>query len=125
MTKEGILEEWNWLMAAEWADSLGADIISSSLGYATNFSYGTNHLYEDLDGKTTIISKAANIAASKGILVVNAAGNEGDQSWRHIIAPADADSCLAVGSVDEWGNYSKFSSQGPTFDKRIKPNVTH
>jgi subtilisin family serine protease len=124
MTKEGSLEEWNWLMAAEWADSIGADIISSSLGYATNFTYGDTPVYADLDGNTMLISKAANIAASRGLLVVNSAGNEGTGAWRHIVAPADADSCLAVGSVNQWGIYSSFSSMGPTADGRIKPNVS-
>ncbi|OYU95685.1 MAG: hypothetical protein CFE21_11140 [Bacteroidetes bacterium B1(2017)] len=123
MTRESELEEWNWLKAAEWADSLGTDIISTSLGYATNFTIGSDHIYEEMDGKTTIISRAANLAASRGILVVNSAGNEGQNKWRHIIAPADADSCLAVGAVDAWQNYASFSSTGPSFDGRIKPDV--
>ncbi len=123
MTREGQLEEWNWLMAAEWADSLGTDIISTSLGYATNFTYGGDHLFEEMDGHTTLISRAANMAASRGILVVNAAGNEGQNAWRHIIAPADADSCLSVGSVDALENYSPFSSQGPNYNKTTKPDV--
>jgi subtilisin family serine protease len=123
MTKEGVLEEWNWLMAAEWADSLGVDIISTSLGYATNFTYGGDHTFEEMDGKTTFISRAANLAASRGILVVNAMGNEGESAWKHMNAPADADSCLAVGSVNADENYSTFSSIGPTYDQRIKPDV--
>ncbi|MCF8254116.1 MAG: S8 family serine peptidase [Bacteroidia bacterium] len=123
MTQEGVLEEWNWLMAAEWADSLGVDIISSSLGYFANFTYGTDYTYEQMDGKTTLIARAANIAASKGILVINAAGNEGESDWRHIISPADADSCLAVGSVDALEKYSSFSSIGPTYDGRTKPDI--
>jgi len=123
MTQEGILEEWNWLMAAEWADSLGTDIISSSLGYSANFTYGTNHKYEDMDGRTTIVSQAANYAASRGILVVNSAGNEAETPWRYIVAPADADSCLAVGAVDIYGYYASFSSEGPSYDGRTKPDI--
>lgn len=123
MRREGILEEINWFFAAEWADSLGADVISSSLGYATKYTYGTNHTYDEMDGKTTIVSIAANYAASKGILVVNAAGNEGDGAWQYITAPADADSCLAVGAVDNKWQYVFFSSKGPSYDGRIKPDV--
>ncbi|MDP1726999.1 MAG: S8 family serine peptidase [Bacteroidota bacterium] len=123
MSREGILEEINWFFAAEWADSLGADIISSSLGYATKFTYGASHTYDEMDGKTTIVSIAANYAASKGILVVSAAGNEGDGAWQYITAPADADSCLAVGAVDEREQYVYFSSKGPSYDGRIKPDV--
>jgi len=122
-SKEGEIEEYNWLAAAEWADSLGTDIISSSLGYANKFSYGEDHKYDDMDGKTTIVSRAANMAAAKGILVVNSAGNEGNSSWKYVIAPADADSCLAVGGVDAQENRVSFSSQGPTFDGRLKPDV--
>ncbi len=123
MSREGILEEINWFFAAEWADSLGADIISSSLGYATKFTYGTNHTYDEMDGRTTIVSIAANYAASKGILVVSAAGNEGEGVWQYITAPADADSCLAVGAVDEKKQYVNFSSKGPSYDGRIKPDI--
>ncbi len=123
MSKEGILEEINWLLAAEWADSIGADIISSSLGYAKGFTYGSDHTYDELDGKTTIVCKAANFAASKGILVVNSAGNEGITAWQYIISPADADSCLAVGAVDADRQYVNFSSKGPTFDGRTKPDL--
>lgn len=118
-TKEVIGEELNWLAAAEWADSIGADIINSSLGY---FS-AVGHKYEDLDGDKTIITQAADIAASKGILVVNSAGNEGSNFWQHIIAPADADSILAVGSVDSAGIISGTSSKGPASDNRTKPDV--
>ncbi|MBC7382393.1 MAG: S8 family serine peptidase [Bacteroidia bacterium] len=123
VSKEGLLEEINWLLAAEWADSLGADIISSSLGYATKFTYGSDHTYAEMDGKTTIVSKAATFAASKGILVVNAAGNDGSNPWMYISAPADADSCLAVGAVNVNGIYAGFSSIGPTFDERVKPDI--
>lgn len=124
MRKEGILEEFNWLNAAEWADSIGTDIISSSLGYAIGFSYGEDYRYEELDGKTTIIAQAAAIASRKGILVINSAGNEGNNSWKHIISPADADSVLAIGAVDVYKNYSSYSSQGPRTDNTIKPDIS-
>lgn len=129
-TEDGIrevpAEMLYWSMAAEWADSLGADIISSSLGYfrfpdAPSASY----TYEDMDGHTTEVTRAAQIAASKGILVVNSVGNEGNTPWRHLIAPADmnGDSMLAVGAVDLFGDTASFSSAGPSADGRIKPDV--
>ena len=117
------LEEDYWVAGAEWADGLGADIISSSLGYNDWYSYA------DMDGNTAITTIAADLAASKGILVVNAAGNErcpGGPSpacWYYIIAPADGDSVLAVGAVDVNGNIASFSSAGPSYDGRIKPDV--
>lgn len=117
--KEGLSEEEDWLMAVEWADKNGADVINSSLGYTTSL-----YFKEDMDGKTTLISRAANMAASKGILVVNAAGNEGDGYWKYIGAPADADSVLTVGGINPWtGIHTSFSSYGPTADMRMKPNV--
>ncbi len=120
---ESPIEEDYWLAGAEYADSIGADIINSSLGYF-NFDDTLNNLtYNDLDGNSTIITRAADIAASKGILVVNAAGNEGDKPWHYIIAPADGDSVLAVGSVDLNGIKTPGSSFGPTADLRIKPEV--
>lgn len=113
-------EEENWLAAAEWADKNGADIINSSLGYTFH-----RHFQKDMDGKTAIITRAANIAASKGILVVNSAGNDGDlKDWAIIGAPADADSVLAVGGFDPWNTvHSSFGSIGPTSDGRMKPNI--
>lgn len=114
-------EEW-WLEAAEWADKNGAQLISSSLGY-------TYHRYfpQDMDGKTSLVSRAANMAASKGILVVNAAGNEGStDNWKVIGAPADADSVLSVGGIDPANGIKvDFSSLGPTVDGRMKPNVSN
>ncbi|MBO6518243.1 MAG: S8 family serine peptidase [Bacteroidia bacterium] len=113
-------EEENWLAAAEWADQNGADVINSSLGY-------TFHRYfrEDMDGETSLVSKAANMAARKGIVVVNSAGNEGSDNWKNIGTPADADSVLSIGGISPWtGIHTSFSSFGPTWDKRLKPNVT-
>ncbi len=117
---ETFSEEENWLAAVEWADKNGADIINSSLGY-------TYHRYfsKDMDGRTTLVSRAANIAAKKGILVVNAMGNDGNTHWEVLGAPADADSVLSVGGIDPETHYHiYFSSFGPTADKRLKPNVS-
>ena len=119
-------EEQNWIAAAEWADSLGVDVINSSLGYI-DFSDSTAYTHEDLDGDTALTTIAADIAASKGIVVVTSAGNEGDKPWKHpwvlVSTPADADSVISVGSVDRYGVVSGFSSRGPTYDGRVKPEV--
>jgi serine protease AprX len=120
---EKLIEEYNWATAAEAADSAGADIISSSLGY-TRFDDSTmNHTYSDMDGRTAPISIAANIASRKGIVVVSSAGNEGNGQWHYISAPADADSILTIGAVDGAGAYASFSGTGPSADGRIKPTV--
>lgn len=119
ITYEGLAEEEDWLEAVEWADKNGADIINSSLGY-TNAS----HFVEDMDGKSTIITRAANLAARKGILVVNAAGNEGASDWKYVAAPGDADSALTVGGINPWtGLHTAFSSFGPNANHKLKPNV--
>lgn len=117
------IEEHYWLAAAEKADSLGVDVISSSLGY-TNFSDPAyDHSYDDMDGNTTIVTKAVDKAAQKGMLVFTSAGNDGANSWRYISAPADADSAITVGAVDTLGAPAYFSSYGPTKDGRIKPDL--
>jgi serine protease AprX len=117
-------EEFNWLAAAEMADSLGVEVINSSLGY-TGFDDSTmNYTYADLTGDLAVVSRAADMAAQKGMLVVNSAGNSGGDSWRFIGTPADADSILTVGAVDRLGQKAYFSSFGPTPDGRIKPNVS-
>ncbi|SFP88098.1 S8 family serine peptidase [Hymenobacter arizonensis] len=123
VSSEHPIEEANWLAAAEYADSVGVDIISSSLGYTTFDSPSVSYTYADMNGRTAISSRAATIAAHVGILVVNAAGNEGSSSWRYISAPADADSIMSVGAVDSLGNHASFSSFGPTSDGRIKPTL--
>jgi hypothetical protein len=120
---EAIIEEYNWASAAEYADSVGAHIINSSLGYTVFDNPAQNHSYGNLDGNTTPISIAADIAASKGMVVCNSAGNEGNGSWFHISAPADADSILAVGAVDASENIVGFSGKGPSYDGRVKPDV--
>ncbi|MEM8565402.1 MAG: S8 family serine peptidase [Bacteroidota bacterium] len=117
------IEEFNWLVAAERADSVGVDIINSSLGYNTFDSPFDDYSPEDMDGNTTVISRAADLAVSKGMLVVTSAGNEGNNSWGIITAPADADSVLSVGSVNVQGILSSSSSNGPTADGRLKPEV--
>ena len=119
VTREVFSEEENWLAAMEWADKNGADIISSSLGYTFNRYFPKN-----MDGKSTLVTRSANLAASKGILVINAAGNDGDKKWEVIGAPADADSVLSIGGVSpESGYHIDFSSFGPTYDGRMKPNL--
>ena len=120
---EFLVEEDYWVAAAEFADSAGADLINSSLGYSRFDSTYMDHTYADMDGNTTRISIGADIAASKGILVVTSASNEGATDWHFITAPADADSVLTVGAVDSLGFYASFSSTGPTFDGRVKPNI--
>lgn len=117
------VEEEAWITAAEIADSAGADIINSSLGYSEYDNPSMNHSYKQLDGNTIRISRAADIAAAKGMVVVSSAGNQGTKEWKYITAPADADSILAVGAVNEKNEYAPFSSQGPSADGDIKPNV--
>jgi serine protease AprX len=117
------IEDDNWASAAEYADSAGADVITSSLGYSTFDDAGTSYTYADMNGKVAVASIAATIAVEKGMVVCVAAGNEGGTSWQYITSPGDADSILTVGAVDEYGNYASFSSTGPTSDGRIKPDV--
>jgi hypothetical protein len=124
-TTEYPAEEDYWASAAEYADSAGADIITSSLGYYNFNNPIFDYKYTDMNGKTAFITRVADIAASKGILVICSAGNERDNNWQRIIAPADGDSVLAVGAVDRNNQISTFSSAGPSADGRIKPdNVT-
>ncbi len=121
---ENPVEEYNWATAAEAADSVGADIISSSLGYFTFDDSTLSHTYADLDGRTTPIAIAATMAARKGMIVVNSAGNEGNNPWHYIISPGDADSIITVGAVDSVEQYAFFSSTGPAADGRVKPTVS-
>lgn len=112
-------EEVNWMQAMEWADKNGADLISSSLGY----TYHRYFIY-DMDGKKSLVTRAANMAAAKGMVVVNSMGNEGNGDWKYMGAPADADSILSIGGLNPFTDYHiRFSSFGPTADKRLKPNV--
>ena len=113
----------NWVTAIELADSLGVDIVSSSLGYAMFDDSRLTLSYTDMDGQSTRCTQAANIAAQKGMLVIVAAGNEGDNTWHYISAPSDAADIITVGAVDQYDGIAKFSSWGPTADGRIKPEV--
>lgn len=113
-----------WQFGAEWADSLGADVISSSLGYSTFDSPFPSYTYADMDGRTTVVTLAAVEAMRRGITVVTAAGNEGAKAWHFLIAPGDADSIVTSGAVDSNNVIASFSSRGPTSDGRIKPDVT-
>ena len=119
---ENLTEEINWILAAEYSEKLGVDLISSSLGYNQFDHPETSHRYQDLDGKTTLIAQAAEIAFRKGIIIVNSAGNEGQSQWKKIGTPADAANVITIGAVNEEGFYSSFSSQGPSFDGRTKPD---
>lgn len=123
VNSESPVEEQYWTAAAERADSAGADIISTSLGYNLFDNPAFNLTYADMNGHTSMIAKAATLAAKKGIIVLAAAGNEGDDNWHYITTPADADSIITVGAVDASGKVADFSSYGPSSDGRTKPNA--
>jgi subtilisin family serine protease len=117
------LEEDNWIAAAEWADSLGADVFSTSLGYLEFDSPYQDYTYEDMNGNTAAITIAADLAVKKGIVLFNSAGNNGFNSLHNTLnAPADGDSVFAIGAVYSNGSRVSFSSVGPTYDGRIKPD---
>lgn len=117
------VEEHYWAVAAEQADSLGVDMISSSLGYSEFDQSSFNYTYAQMDGNTTMVTRAADLAAKKGILVCNSAGNSGGDPWKYIIAPADGDSVLAIGATNVSGVPAWFTSFGPSADGRVKPDV--
>lgn len=125
VSSEYPIEEHYWVCGAERADSVGADLISSSLGYQDFDDPSFDHLYADRNGKTTLITRAANLAARKGMIVMNSAGNYGAQTTqlKYISCPADGDSVVAVGAVNALGNIAGFSSWGPNSAGKIKPNV--
>ena len=120
---ETVLEETLWVEAAERADSLGVDMINTSLGYTTYDNPNHSHSYADMDGNTTFISRGAEIGVSRGMILVNSAGNSGTSSWIYVGAPADASSVFSIGAVNADENIASFSSFGPTADNRIKPDV--
>ena len=117
------IEELNWVRAAEYADSLGVDIINSSLGYLDFDEPSLTYSKSQLDGKTTYVTRGATLAAKRGILVVNSVGNYGSAGSSSLVAPADAQGILSVGSVNASSVVSSFSSRGPTADGRIKPEL--
>lgn len=118
------IEEFNWIRALEWADSIGVDIIHSSLGYSQFDTLEGNYTYKDMDGQSTIITRAAEMAYSRGIFITNSAGNEGQKPWHYITAPCDGKNVLCIGAVDSFRQHAKFSSFGPSSDGRVKPDVT-
>jgi hypothetical protein len=117
------VEETNWIAGAEWADSVGVDIINASLGYTSFNDTTLSHNFKQLDGKTAIGSIGAAIAATKGMIICNSAGNSGDEPWRYVGVPADAKGVIAVGAVTSASTRADFSSMGPTADGRIKPDL--
>lgn len=116
------IEEDNYAAALIWMESFGVDITTSSLGYNT-FDLGYSYSYNDMNGKTTIVTKAVELAFERGVSTFASAGNEGNVPWKYIIAPADGFNVISVGAVDEFGSLAIFSSRGPTSDGRIKPEV--
>ena len=122
--QETRIEEIAWIEAAEYADSLGVDVINTSLGYSDFDGLNYDYTYRDMDGKGSYISRAASLTASRGMILCNSAGNSGDDPWFYITAPADANDILAVGAVDSTNTIANFSSRGPSYDARIKPDIT-
>lgn len=123
VASENLIEEFNWACGAERADSAGADVISTSVGYNTFDNSSFDHTYSDMNGDNTLAAIAADAAAKKGLLVFCSAGNSGNDAWHYILTPADADSIIAVGAVNAAGTVGALSSYGPSFDGRIKPDV--
>ncbi len=117
VSQEVPIEEDFWVAGLEWVESLGADVVSSSLGYSNWYQFS------DMDGNTAVTTIAADLAAARGVCVVNSAGNERQTDWGHVIAPADGDDVITVGAVNLAGGIAWFSSPGPTYDGRIKPDV--
>ncbi len=120
---ESWMEECNWIAATEFADSIGADIINTSLGYTRFTDHSQNYSYKDLNGQIGKASRAADIAFSKGMFLVNSAGNSGNNDWKYIGVPADSREMFSIGAVTAYQSKAGFSSFGPTADGRIKPNV--
>lgn len=120
---ESLVEEDYWAQAVEYADSVGADVINSSLGYSKFDDKSTNHKYREQNGKTTLISRTASMVAGKGMILVNSAGNEGSRPWKRTNCPADATNILAVAALTADSINANFSSVGPSFDGRVKPDV--
>lgn len=117
------VEEDFWAMAAEFADSVGVDIINSSLGYNEYDDHYGDHYYHEMDGNSTLISRTASMLASKGIILVNSAGNSGMGPWKKMTFPGDAHNALTVGAVTPSFDNAPFNGVGPTQDGRIKPDL--
>jgi hypothetical protein len=117
VTQEVQQEEDDYVAGLEWGEALGADVVTSSLAYLDWYTY------EDMDGNTAVTTNAIDIASGLGLVCVNSAANEGNATWYYIAAPADADSVISVGAVNLYGEIASWSSHGPTFDGRIKPEV--
>ncbi|MFA8342232.1 MAG: S8/S53 family peptidase [Rhodothermaceae bacterium] len=124
VASEENVEEDNFVAACEWMESKGAQIVSSSLGY-NEFDIGQkSYTYNDMDGNTAVTTKAYNKLFDLGVITINSAGNDGSSTWKYIASPADAYNCISVGAVDRDNNIASFSSYGPTFDGRPKPEIT-
>ena len=120
---EHLVEQDQWAAAVEFADSVGVDVINTSLGYYTFDDASKNYTYRQLDGRYALMSRQASRIADKGMVLVCSAGNSGDDSWKKITPPADAENVLTVGAVNKAGVLATFSSIGNTADNRIKPDV--
>jgi len=123
ISSETRIEEDNFVAAVEWMESKGVDIINTSLGYSEFDTGQESYTYEDMDGKTALVTRAMEMAFARGVVTVTSAGNEGNDPWFYITAPADGANIIAVGSVTSEGNVTGFSSRGPTSDGRIKPEI--
>jgi subtilisin family serine protease len=117
------IEEDNYAAALEWMESYGVDVTSSSLGYSTFDPPEFSYTYNDMDGKTTIVTRAAELAFRRGVVTLTSAGNEGLTSWHYIVAPADGFNTIGIGAVNNSNEVADFSSRGPTYDGRIKPDI--
>ncbi len=117
------VEEDNYAAALIWMEARGVDITSSSLGYADGFTSGDDYRYSDMNGRTTIVTKAAELAFERGVITISAAGNEGDNVWHYITAPSDGFNTIGVGAVNSNNQVAGFSGYGPSYDGRVKPEV--
>lgn len=117
------VEEDNYAAALEWMEGYGVDVTSSSLGYSIFDPSTFSYTYSDMDGNTTIVTRAAELSYRRGVVTITSAGNEGNSSWFYITAPADGINTLGIGAVNNSNEVAGFSSRGPSFDGRIKPDV--
>jgi subtilisin family serine protease len=123
IASETNIEEDNYAAALIWMENLGVDVTTSSLGYSEFDPGNRSYTYQDMNGKTTIVAKALDLAFKKGVVTFTSAGNEGNSAWRYIISPADAFNVISVGAVNSQNQLAPFSSRGPTSDGRVKPEV--